>query len=299
MNTNIKITDFTCPRIGIAFGGGGARGFAHINVLAAMDELGIKPSLIAGTSIGSIIGAAYATGMSANEIEGFAIEAFSSKRSLYSRIWKTRSGNLADMVSKGPQSIMKFHVERLLKDFIPNSVPDRFDQLQVPLKVIATDFFNECDHVMEEGELLTALAASSCIPTLFAPVVRDQRTLIDGGTTNPVPFEYLNNEVDIKIGVDVIGTTKKLHPENSTVEATYGSSQIFQKTIVDLKIALHNPHIIVKPDVSRFWTMEFTKVREIIEDTYKIKDEFKRKIDTLFSNFYNKDTLSHQTLILK
>jgi NTE family protein len=299
MNTNIKLTDVSYPRIGIAFGGGGARGFAHINVIAAMDELGIKPSLITGTSIGSIIGAAYAAGMSAIEIEEFAIGAFSSKRSLYSRIWKTRSGNLTDMVSKGPQSIMKFNVERLLRDFIPNSVPVRFDQLKIPLKVIATDFFNECDHVMETGELLTALAASSCIPTLFAPVVRDQRTLIDGGTTNPVPFEYLNDEVDIKIGVDVIGTTKTLHPDNSTIDATYGSSQIFQKTIVDLKMALHKPHIILKPDVSQFWTMEFTKAREIIEVTSDIKDDLKRKIDKLFSDFYDKNQLSPQIIIVK
>lgn len=297
MNLTVFPPIVKSPSIGVAFGGGGARGFAHINVIEALDELGVRPSLLIGTSIGSVMGAAYASGMSGKELKEYAIDSISSRRSLYARFWRTRSGNLWDLMSKGPQSVMKFNIERLLDGFLPSSMPNQFEQLRIPFKAIATDFYGECDHVMTSGHLLSALAASSCIPAVFAPVIRDNCTLIDGGTTNPVPFEYLKGEVDIVIGVDIVGTTKTLNPMKSTIETAYGASQIFQKSLIDMKAAVHKPDLILKPDVSQFRTMEFMRVREIIDATAYIKEETKRFVDNLISNYeQNPSRVSGQNL---
>lgn len=270
------------PRFGIAFGGGGARGFAHINVIQAFDELGLRPSIIAGTSIGSIIGASYAAGMSGRELKEFAAESVSSRRSLYARFWSTRSGNLWDLVSKGPQAV-QFNIEKLLQGFLPDLLPDTFEELKMPFTAIATDFYNQQDHAMSSGHLLSALAASSCIPAIFSPVIRDKSTLIDGATTNPVPFEYLSGKADILVGVDIIATTNALRPMKSTIEASYGASQILQKTIIDLKTAIFKPDLIIRPDISRFKTMEFMRAKQIIEATAYIKEETKRNIDKLIA----------------
>lgn len=285
----------TSPSLAVAFGGGGARGFAHINVIEAFDDLGIRPTLISGTSIGSIIGASFAAGMTARELKDFAAESVSSRRSLYGRFWSTRSGNLWDLVSKGPQSV-QFNIERLLQGLVPSQLPETFEGLKIPFIAVATDFFKQADHVMNYGHLMSALAASSCIPAIFSPVVRDKAALIDGGTSNPVPFEYLKGKADIVVGVDIIASTKSLSPMKSTIEASYGASQIFQKTLLDLKIKLHKPDLIIKPDVSHYKTMEFMRAKEIIEATAYIKEETKRNIDMLFTAYEIEQKLGRRQL---
>ena len=109
------------PTFGIAFGGGGARGLAHIHVIEALDELGIRPVAISGSSIGAIMGAGMAAGMTGNEIHEHARSILSRRTEIASRMWKARPGSLAE-VMKGGLHVSQFNVERILKAFLPGAV---------------------------------------------------------------------------------------------------------------------------------------------------------------------------------
>ena len=180
------------PTFGIAFGGGGARGLAHIHVVEALDELGIKPVALAGSSIGSLIGAGVASGMSGRDIHAYARSILGTRAQVASRMWRARPGTFAEAMEGGLR-VGQFNVERILKAFLPEIVPASFEEFKIPLKVTATDYFGHNLAVFDAGDLHSALAASAAIPAVFRPVVRDGVTLIDGGIYNPVPFDLIAN----------------------------------------------------------------------------------------------------------
>ncbi len=129
------------PRIGLALGGGGARGFAHIPVLEALDELGIRPSVISGTSIGAIMGAAYAAGMSGKEIGAYSTRMFRNRSDVFARLWQLRPKRVRDLFAQGALTIGQFDAQRIVERFLPEEIPRDFADLQIPLKVVATDFY--------------------------------------------------------------------------------------------------------------------------------------------------------------
>ena len=124
--------------IALALGGGAARGIAHIPILEAFDELGIKPSVIAGTSIGSIMGACYASGLSGRELRQFVVELFEKRSELLRRLFAAPSGSWASIFQVSTSALIK--ADHLFKLILPAQVPDRFEDLELPLKVVATDF---------------------------------------------------------------------------------------------------------------------------------------------------------------
>ena len=179
------------PSFAVAFGGGGARGLAHIHVIEALDELGIRPTAIAGSSIGAIMGAGMAAGMTGKDIHAYAHSVLSRRAEVASRMWRARPGSIGEMVEGGFR-VGQFNIERILKAFLPDAIPEDFAELKIPLKVTATDFFGHGLAVIESGDLYSALAASAAIPAVFRPVSRDGRLLIDGGIYNPVPFDLIS-----------------------------------------------------------------------------------------------------------
>ncbi|TGV63686.1 patatin-like phospholipase family protein, partial [Mesorhizobium sp. M00.F.Ca.ET.158.01.1.1] len=98
---------------------------------------------------------------------------------------------------------------RILKAFLPEAIPETFAELKIPLKVTATDYFGHKLAVFDDGDLHSALAASAAIPAVFRPVTRDGRLLIDGGIYTPVPFDLIEKDADIIIGVDVVGAPEE------------------------------------------------------------------------------------------
>nr|MBA3449565.1 patatin-like phospholipase family protein [Pseudaminobacter sp.] len=171
------------PTFAVAFGGGGARGLAHIHVIEALDELGVRPTAIAGSSVGAIMGAGMAAGMSGKEIHEYARSILERRAEVATRMWRARPGTLAEVMETGIR-ISQFNVERILKAFLPPEIPDTFGELRIPLKVTATDYFGHQLCVFDRGDLHSALAASAAIPAVFRPVRRDGRLLIDGGIYN-------------------------------------------------------------------------------------------------------------------
>ncbi len=267
------------PTVAVAFGGGGARGLSHIHIIETLDELGIRPVAIAGSSIGSIMGAGMAAGMTGEAIREHVMMTVGNKAAVVSRLWGLRPQTVRDAVANGVR-IGQFNLERILKAFLPADLPDRFEDLPIPMTVTATDYYGQCEVLTSHGALFPALAASSAIPAVFMPVRLQGRVMIDGGISNPVPYECLMDRADIVIGIDVVGAPEGdgTHIPNR-MESIFGSGQLMMQTAISLKLRLQAPHIFLRPAVGRIGVMDFLKAREVLSMSAGIKDELKYALD--------------------
>lgn len=253
------------PKIGLVLGGGGARGLAHILMLEVFDELGIKPDVIAGSSIGAIFGAAYAAGLSGREIRVATEETLGNRFELIRGLFTARAGRAAN--SRNPFTSRSAFLApgALLDVLLPQRVPDTFEALDIPLQVIASDFYALESVVFSSGLLRRAVAASMALPVIFEPVLIEGRSLVDGGLTNPLPFDVLAGQADILVAIDVSGTTvpsaKRARP--TAIEALFSSSFLFERSIVREKLKTHRPDIYIDAGTGRYQALEFLKVREI------------------------------------
>ena len=164
--------------VGLALGSGAARGLAHIGVLRVLDREGIGIDVVAGSSMGSLIAAAWAVGQSADDLEKIATQ-IRSKRAF----WK-----LLDPMFPGTGILRGIKIYNFLNSIVNGLT---FADTLIPLKIIATDLNTLEEVVYEEGKLIDAIRASISIPGLFHPVANNGRTLIDGGITDPVPVQVL------------------------------------------------------------------------------------------------------------
>jgi NTE family protein len=169
--------------IGVALSGGGARGIAHLGVLKALNEAGIFPDLVSGTSSGAIMGALYCAGYTPDE----SLEIIQDTKALAvfrpSFSWK------------GLLKIDK------LADVLRNHLPTTFEELKVPLTVVATEINEGKAVYFNSGQLIRTILASSCIPVAFKPVEIDGKNYVDGGILNNLPAEALKDRVTTLIGV--------------------------------------------------------------------------------------------------
>jgi NTE family protein len=268
------------PTVAVAFGGGGARGLAHIHVIEALDELGITPVAITGSSIGAIMGAGMAAGMRGAEIRDFALSTVGRPREVMNRIWSLRPMRFSDVGFR----IGQYNLERILKAFLPDLLPADFNELKIPLHVTATDFYGSSELLIGEGDLIQALAASAAIPAVFMPVRIGGRIMVDGGIFNPVPFEYLLDKADIVIGIDVVGwPTGDPEVIPNRMDSLFGASQLMMQSIISMKLKVHRPHIFLAPDVGRFKVLDFMKAAEVLESSSAVKDDIKRALDAELS----------------
>ncbi len=242
-------------RIGLALGGGGAKGLSHIAFLRVFDELGIRPNVISGTSIGALIGALYCSGMDADEIED-----------RIARLKRVEMGKLVDL-----SLVRKYGLVRGTKliTFIRKLIDDReFSDLEIPLKIVTTDFWSRSQVVLDTGRVADAVRASIAIAGIMEPVVYRNRVLVDGGAVNPVPYDIIQKECDVTVAVDVFGQKvprKELHGRPNVFEAIFTSYQIMEASIVDGKMAMGKPDIYIKPELTNFRVLEFYRAREIIK----------------------------------
>ncbi len=268
------------PTLSLALGGGGARGIAHIHVLEALDEMGIQPVAISGSSVGAMMGAAYASGMSGREVREFVVDTFSNRGKFLTRLWRQLPSSVGELVSRGWPKIGELDAERVLKTFMPSQVPDTFEELQIPLIVTATDFYGQKGLNISKGSINNAVGASIAIPAAFKPVVVNDIICIDGGIANPVPFDQLYDKADVLLAVDVVGAPRG-EPGNipSRIEALYGASQLMMQTTTAMKMVIRPPEILLRPEVNAYRVHDFFKAGTILNATIDFKDEVKRAID--------------------
>lgn len=268
-------------RIGLALGGGGARGLAHIVVLEALEEMGIKPTVIAGTSIGAVIGAGAAAGLSARYMRAHVEEILSERYALVRQLLSARPRPVDWLFNLLPMRAALLDAEALLDLLLPSRLPETLEALPVPLMVVATDFYAQEAVILRSGSLRRALAASMALPVIFSPVSVDGRAMLDGGLVDPLPFELVCKGFDITIAVDVSGAA----PEPSDAagprafEALFSASQILQRSIVREKLRSHQPDILVDATSKRVGVLEFHRFREIIAMAEPMKEAFKRRLE--------------------
>ena len=265
-------------RIGVALGSGAARGLAHIAYIEALDELGLKPSVIAGSSIGALIGSGWANGMSGAELREHAYGVLGSLQQIAATLWTRNRPSLKGMLESGLS--MQVNSLGIAGAFLPDGFPDDFAHLKVPFHVVATNFYSWSEVVFSEGPLRPAIAASMAIPSVFRPVALNGSYFLDGGVTNPLPLNLVAPHVDVTIGIDVHRTADPTIAvvEPSVLEAAIVSAEIMSERLVDATLFRHRPDVYVRAEVGPFRSQEFWRVREIVENASAGKDRFKRAV---------------------
>jgi NTE family protein len=272
------------PRIGLALSGGGALGLAEIGVIRWLEENHIPVDRIAGTSMGSIIGAMYATGMSPAEIQQFAQkidwdEAFMAGPQYSDLSFRRKQDRRRFQVAaalglkhglSGPNGFDPGQSVELLLDRIalPESGIASFDGLPIPFRCVATDMLSGEAVVLHDGPLALALRASMAIPGVFTPVEINGRILADGGLVENIPVETVRDmQADIVIAVQL-----RTPPANATEVETIGG---MLSRSVDIMIAQNEGRSLalaqakISVDVTGFDTFDFSHIRELIELGYR------------------------------
>ena len=266
------------PSIGLALGSGGAGGLAHIRMIEVFEDLELGPDTIAGTSIGAIIGMLYAAGMDSAGI-----------RNLFDEFGGSALNPFADNdggVDIGPTDLLKI-------DFDEGSVLDSegffelvaehidarsFEDLDIPLKIIATNYWDGETVVLSDGDLFEAVKASMAVPGLLAPVDFGNKLLIDGGTSNPLPWDQVS-EHDIVVAIDVTGSRKRERDgDPDLADLLFKTFEIMQQSLIAQMRRASPPDIYIKPELAGIRLLHFDRVDEILEQAEAGAEELKEKL---------------------
>jgi NTE family protein len=273
------------PTIGLALGGGGARGFAHIAMLEAFDELGVKPSIIAGTSIGAVYGAAYASGVSGKDLREHTRFVLAQRFGLIRDLFIARAQPFQRLLGVVGMRGAILDPATVLDVILPRDVKNDFAACEIPLKIVASDFYDQEPKVFTEGPLRAAVAASMALPAIFQPVVANGHVFIDGGLTNPLPFDLLMAEADIVVAIDVSGVPvpNPRRPAPTAFEALFSSAFLFERTIVKEKLKSAQPDILISAGTSRYQVLDFLKFEEILKAASPAKEKLKQQLARVLS----------------
>jgi NTE family protein len=267
----------------LALGSGGARGLAHIAVVEALDEMGVKPLAVAGTSIGALVGAAYAAGMPGKDIHRYVIALAHDRGEIMRRLMAARAGTFADLFAGAFGQATQIDAEKFCAQFLPEAIPDDFSALKIPLTVMATDLHRRQEAPLTSGPLRAALAASIAIPGLLRPVVIDGRVFIDGGTTNPLPFDRLRGLADCLVAIDVFVPPTERGEIPGTWESVVTTINIMGSAIAAAKLAHAAPDLVIRPNVGIFRTLDFYRATAIIRAAEAVKSEVKERLGALLA----------------
>jgi NTE family protein len=273
MNANTK------KKVGLALGGGAARGIAHIGVLEVLKKEGIPIDLIAGTSAGAIVGAAYAWDQNIDRMTQEALDANWKKMTPFIDPSIPRSGFI-----KGKK------IRDLISTYIGGDID--FSDLTIPFACVATDIDTGEEVVINTGPVPEALRASISIPGIFTVVKHGERYVVDGGLTTPVPVEVVRRMgadfiIAVNVNPDVSGRMGKayrqrieMHKEPNLIQVMMQSFYITTYTMG--RLAMEKADIVIEPDVAHIGASEFSKALELIqhgrEAARKALPEIRRKL---------------------
>jgi NTE family protein len=282
--TKSKVDSYS-PTIGIAFGAGGARGIAHLLMIEALDELGVKPSIISGSSIGAVVGAFYAAGFSGKEMREILNQLINPKSdSVFDFLLKSDIVKMFTMFD--PQFIKSGFIKgEKFQNYMKSHLQiSRFEELKIPLKIVATDYWKKEAVIFEKGDLIQPIKASYSLPGLFTPVKIKNRILVDGGAVNPLPFDLIINKCDITIAIDV--TAFKAQSESEippTFDSVFTTYQTMQNSIIKERLKFLKPDIYIRPEIYDVRVFDFVKADLIFKQAESAKEELKKQLETLLN----------------
>ena len=268
------------PKIGLVLSGGSAHGLAHIGVLKVLEEQGIHVDYITGTSMGSIIGGLYAMGYTAREIEDLALEQdwsellatsvplrdiAPSEKAHHNRYPLTVK--VKDGAFKLPEGFLNSHKLDIALNqmFLPAHEITDFDDLTIPFRCVAIDIEKGEINVLDRGYLGTAVRASMAIPSVFAPVLYEDKLLVDGGLIRNFPVEeVIEMGADIVIGVYVGSRLEEKENLNTLLDILNQSA--FMMGILDSDEQKKKVDILIEPDVKDFPTFGFDLASVLIRE---------------------------------
>ena len=266
------------PLLGIALGGGGVRGAAHVGVLQEIDSAGIKIDRIAGVSAGAVIGCLYAYSLDGKWVEDHFRNIWSSQslsgltsktlfdngstKSFVGGIKRTLTDYVIALISLHRNSLIKSdQLREILELLIP---VNNFDQLKIPIKIISTDIASGKDVISEEGNLIDALIKSCSIPGIMEPVIEGERVIVDGGVSMPIPISPLLESCDVTVAVD-IGIYKFDNLKNPNAKSIKTRSDIITSNRLKLK-QVSDADLVIRPDTNGLHWSRFDAGEILLEN---------------------------------
>ena len=217
--------------------------------------------------------------MSGREIRRFVIALAHDRAEVFRRLVATRASTFASLFSMGFGSATLVDAEKFCRQFLPEQVPDDFGALAIPLTIIATDLHRRQQVAFSSGALKPALAASIALPTVMRPVVIDDRVLIDGGATNPLPFDQLRGRADVVVAVDISGEpTEERRDIPNPWECLLTTVLVMGSAITAEKVKHGAPDLIVRPKVGSFRTLDFLQASAILRASEPVKAALKERL---------------------
>ncbi len=256
-------------KVGLALGGGGARGLAHIGVIKALEAANIPINAIAGTSMGALVGAWYATTGEVRSLEDIFLNIKEKDMSSTSKIFWKHDGAIFKNKT----------IAQMVEDGVNNR---QFKDCLIPFVAVATDVKNGDEIILKDGSLYEAVRASIAVPFVFPPIQNDGRLLMDGGFVNPVPADIVRNMgVDFVIAVDV--TTGWVNISEQAIDLR-NAYKLMDKVItaVEYQIArerMQSANLIIHPAVHNFDWLDFPHADEIIRAG---ADEARRNLKDIY-----------------
>ncbi len=236
------------PKIGLALGGGAARGFAHVGVIAALEEAGIKVDYVTGTSAGSLVGAIYASGKNAAQLQEIALKMEEAEITDWTLPFFNRGILRGEALSN--------YINRQVNNKLIESLP-------IPLGIVATDLKSGQGVLFTQGDTGRAVRASSAVPSIFTPVKIGEREFVDGGLVAPVPVRYAKQMgAELIIAVD-ISSAPEGNASDGTVAVLLQTFAIMGKSINEY--ALQGADIVVRPELVGVKSGDFTAKRRAID----------------------------------
>ena len=226
------------PRIGLALGGGAARGFAHIGVIQVLEEAGIRPDLVVGTSAGSLVAALYASGKSGSELASLA--------------QSMDEGAITDWSFPGRGLIRGDALARYVRE---QTAGRTIEQMRLPLGIVATDLDNGLPILFQRGDTGAAVRASSAVPAVFQPVRIGNREYVDGGLASPVPVRFARQMgAEVVIAVD-ISTPPDGAPTGDVFKMLLQTFSIMGKSINQFE--LKDADVVLRPRLQGVGSADF------------------------------------------
>ena len=218
-----------------------------------------------------------------------------SARQVLARLWKARPVAFTDLLrgrSLSPQFDPQAHPGVASRP-ASTSCRRRSRSCSIPLKVIACDFYAWTECVLSEGPLKPAIAASIAIPAIFRPVNIDGRILIDGGASNPLPFEHVS-DCDITVACDVTGgpTNGNGRGAPGLLECVVGAAQISMQSVIREKLRWHQPDMLVRPEINGIFVLDFLRTQSILDMNDGFKDDLKRRLDLVINTPFEEPSFS-------